>query len=426
MLKRMRQSLLSHPLFDTLVNLRGNERACVYTEPLWGIPFNLYTPFFTVYMYALGVNDRQIGILISLGMFFQVFAALLGGILTDKLGRRLTTIIFDTLSWSLPVLIWAFSQNFWWFLAAAIFNSMWQITNNSWTCLLVEDCDKSKLVHIFTWCTISGLLAVFFAPLSGLLVQRLTVVPAMRILFILTFIMMTSKFIILFFNSTETRQGIIRRQATAGVPVRRMLYEYRGLAWHMLKTPQTLLLLGVLAALHITSVVTANFFALYATQNLGLPEQYLAYFPIGRALVMLVFIFSIQTVLTRLAFHVPVLTGLVLYLISQMILITASAGQLWYLLVYVLCEAFAFALVIPQKDSMLVLYVDPAERARIVSLIYVAMIGISAPFGWIAGELSQHNRHLPFALNTLLYFICAVLILRMRRYSSTSSSQESQ
>ena len=27
-----------HPLISTLVNLEGNPRACVYTEPLWGIP----------------------------------------------------------------------------------------------------------------------------------------------------------------------------------------------------------------------------------------------------------------------------------------------------------------------------------------------------------------------------------------------------
>ncbi|MDC7242372.1 MAG: MFS transporter, partial [Spirochaetales bacterium] len=138
----------SRGLFSTLIHLKGNPRACVYTEPLWGIPFNLYAPFVTVYMYALGVLDTQIGLLLSIGMVFQVGAAILGGIVTDKLGRRLTTIIFDTLSWSIPALIWAFAQNFWWFLAATMFNSLWQITNNSWNCLLVEDCDESIMVNV--------------------------------------------------------------------------------------------------------------------------------------------------------------------------------------------------------------------------------------------------------------------------------------
>lgn len=209
---QMRLFLNRHSLLDTLVNLRGNPRACVFTEPLWGIPFNLYMPFFTLYMYALGVNDRQIGILISLGLFFQIFTALISGVLTDKLGRRKTTVIFDTISWSIPTLLWAVSQNFWWFLIAAIFNSLGQITHNSWNLLMVEDCEQKKLVHIYTWCTISGLLAVFFSPLAGILVDRLTVVPAMRIIFAITFVMMTAKFIILYLFSSETGQGKIRKE----------------------------------------------------------------------------------------------------------------------------------------------------------------------------------------------------------------------
>lgn len=59
-----------HPMVDTLLNLEGNPRACVYTEPLWGIPFNLYAPYVSIYMYSLGVNDVQIGLITSIGMVF--------------------------------------------------------------------------------------------------------------------------------------------------------------------------------------------------------------------------------------------------------------------------------------------------------------------------------------------------------------------
>ncbi len=74
MLKRLKYAVTDHPLLTTLVGLRGNPRACVYTEPLWGIPYSLYVPFFTLYMYALGVNDQQIGFLISiaLGVFTKL------------------------------------------------------------------------------------------------------------------------------------------------------------------------------------------------------------------------------------------------------------------------------------------------------------------------------------------------------------------
>ena len=38
----MTTPLKNHQFITTLFNLRGNARACVYTEPLWGIPYNLF------------------------------------------------------------------------------------------------------------------------------------------------------------------------------------------------------------------------------------------------------------------------------------------------------------------------------------------------------------------------------------------------
>ena len=54
-------------------------------EPLWGIPFNLITPFATLYMYSQGVTDVQIGLILSIAMVVQVIFSFFGGILTDKL-----------------------------------------------------------------------------------------------------------------------------------------------------------------------------------------------------------------------------------------------------------------------------------------------------------------------------------------------------
>lgn len=57
--------MATHPLFTILGGLKGNARACVLTEPLWGIPYNLYIPYVSVYMLTLGLTDRQIGLVID-------------------------------------------------------------------------------------------------------------------------------------------------------------------------------------------------------------------------------------------------------------------------------------------------------------------------------------------------------------------------
>ena len=170
-------------------------------------------------MYTLGLTDSQIGFTASIGMVFQIIFSLLGGVITDKLGRKRTTLIFDTLAWSIPCLIWAFSRSFSYFVIAAIINSISRVTMNSWSCLLVEDCDKKQIVNIYTWIYILGLGAAFFAPISGLFIGEFGLVPTVRVLYIISFVMMTSKFLILNKYSTETGQGKIRMEETKHINI---------------------------------------------------------------------------------------------------------------------------------------------------------------------------------------------------------------
>ena len=104
--------LLDHSLFVTLRNLRGNMRGTVLTEPIWAIPYNLYAPYVSVYMLALGLTDSQIGLLASIGLACQIFWTMMSGALTDKFGRKRTTLVVDIIAWSIPCLIWAIAQDF--------------------------------------------------------------------------------------------------------------------------------------------------------------------------------------------------------------------------------------------------------------------------------------------------------------------------
>ena len=63
----------NNSLVASLKELKGNARGCVYTEPLWGIPYNLYAPYVSIYMVALGLSDKQIGLTVSIGWAFQIF-----------------------------------------------------------------------------------------------------------------------------------------------------------------------------------------------------------------------------------------------------------------------------------------------------------------------------------------------------------------
>jgi len=410
-----------HPLVETLLTIKGNPRIAIYTEPLWVIPFNLYTPFVAVYMAALLLSDRQIGLVASIFMFFRAISALFSGAITDKLGRKLTTFIFDMASWSIPCLLWAFSQNFWWFVVAASFNGLMQITDNSWTCLLIEDADKKALVRIFSLLHMIAQLAVIFAPLAAILVNQLSIIPAMRILFLFSFLSMTLKFFLLYFLGDETKVGKTRLEETKDMSLWKVMSGYGGIFKKIFASSDMILALVLTTIFSIIWMVTGSFFGLYVTGTLLIPEYFLAYFPILRALVIAAFLYLFQPKLDKLGFRFPMLIGLIIFVACMVLLILTPIGSLPILFTVVFLDAVAFSFVVPRNDSLVQILIEPSERARIRGLMMVIVLGLSIPFGYLAGFLSEMNRRYPFVLVALFLILMFIIIaVSKKKFDSIS------
>jgi MFS family permease len=405
----------NHSLITTLRNLRGNARGCVFTEPLWGIPFNLYAPYVSVYMLALGLTDAQIGVVTSVGLVFQIFWALMSGAITDKLGRRRTTLISDLVGWSVPCLVWAISANFSHFLIAAAFNSVWRVSHTSWTCLLVEDTDPDLLVDVYAWMYIANLVVAFIAPFGGLLIQRFTLVPTMRGLLVLAFVMMTAKFFATNALTTETRQGLVRIAETRHQPVIAVLREYSSVFRQVIRAPTLLLATALLVFVSISRTISGTFWAILVTEKLMIPAQYLALFHSTRSIIMLLIFFLVMPRLRSTDVYKPMLFGFVGVMLSQVILLNVPVGSYALLLLATVVEACSLPAITALLDKLMVIIVDPKERARIMAIVYVMMILATSPFGWIAGQLSQLDRNLPFVLSIALYGLGGLLTLLSSR-----------
>ena len=360
-------------------------------------------------MVALGLSDKQIGLIVSISWGFQVILALLSGIMTDKWGRRRTTLIADILSWTIPALISAAAQNFWYFLIAGIINSIWRVSHNAWSCLLVEDADPNQLVDIFTWIYIANIIVGFVAPLAGLLIGAFSLVPTMRGLYIFAALMFTVKAIVTYQLTEETQQGKIRREETRDQSVWSALNEYRGIFRELLNTPRTLYTAGIMVVMSISALISGSFWAIIVTEKIRIPAQNLAIFPFVRSAIILSFFFVVMPQLNKLHFKLPMVIGFLGYIASQVLLVTAPVQSYSFLLSSVFLEACSYAALSPLVDRMTVLTIEPKERARILSLIFVGVILFSSPFGWIAGTLSGINKDLPFLLNIALFGIGAIL-----------------
>ena len=408
------KNLQKHPLIELLKDNKGNPRTLILMEPLWGIPNSLIAPFATLYMYTQGITDIQIGLILSVAMFVQVFFSFFGGIITDKLGRKITTIMGDFFGWSVACLIWAVSNNFWFFLIAVLFNSFEQINQTAWYCLLIEDADTKDLLGVYTWVNIGGLVAVFFAPISGLLINSFSIVPVVRVLYLVFAVNMLIKAIITLRYCNETKQGKIRRKETKDTSALQMLYEYKDLIPKVLKNKEIMKVLIVSVILHITNLINTNFFSLYITQRLGIANRYLAFFPILNAVVMLIFMIAIQHRLELVKFRIPMWIGLILYAACALFLIVIPSGAILFIIIYVFVAAVASSLVGPRKDALLQLNINPKERARINALIMSFTIAFASPFGYLAGWLSSIDRRLPFAFSFTIFIIAIIIVGRIR------------
>ena len=420
--RKLRTIFMRNDMIRSLVHLKGNAKTLILIEPLCGVPLYLIAPFVTWYMYELGVNDMQIGILVSIATVTQFAFAAFAGVICDKLGRKRTTMLGDFLGWTIPCVIWALSQNVWFFLAAMVLNSLEQVNQTAWNCLLIEDADRSETVNIYTWVSVAGLVSVFFVPISGLLILHFSsVVPLMRGLYLFFACSMAVKSLITRRYTRETTQGRIRIEETKGVSTLSLLKEYRYLIpvfWRNTMLRKALLFIVLI---NIASMVNGNFFSLYVIGTLGISEQYLALFPIIRSVLMMLFMFFLLPRLSALRMQIPVGTGLVLYIGAQILLIFCPPHHLWLLVLYTIAEAVALALVMPRRDTMVVIFTDEKERARTVSLLGAVTLLISAPFGSLIGLLSAVDRRYPFAFSIILYVLSLIVVLHMKEEKPTVS-----
>lgn len=416
------QKLRNHVLAQTFRELKGNPKWSICTEPLWFIPYSLFMPFQTLYMRKLGLSSVEIGTTVTVGFILQMFCALIGGVITDKMGRRKATVIFDTLGWTVPCLIWAFSQNFWWFLAAAAVNAAFQITNTSWNCLFIEDCPPKHITNAFTLIQMCGMLSVFFSPLAVILVGKYDVVPVMRWLYFIAALSMLAKFLLLYHFGGETQVGKKRMEETKNLSYFSMMKGYGTVFLTMIKSGKMRLVVYLMALTNIIQIATTNFFSLYVTEKIHLSDELVAVFPVLRTLVMLAFVIGLQNLFQKFRMKVSFLVGFLMYIASHLLLLLTPEKNLLLVMGYTILEAAAYAVIIPRKDALMAHYVDPRERSRIYALYNVLMIGISVPFGSLIGWMFELNPGFPFLFNIVLFGLCILLTMGSRDLSRLEES----
>lgn len=409
-------------LFDKVLRgLEGNALTCALVEPMWALLGGMVFFYQPLFMKALQLNEIQIGFLNSFAAAVAVFTSLIAGPITDRLGRKRTTLIFDLTGWSVSMLIWAISQNFWFFFAAVITNAFTKIPATSWTCLAIEDTPLNKRPVFFGLITIIVTGAGMFTPITGGFISNFGIIPTMRVLYVLAFISMTTMFLLRNHYTEETSIGKELMKQHSSISLKERFLDYKQAMKFMFKNKLTILIF-IIVLLTNFQLGFQYFLVIYLKDSIGISAGLTSVIPGISALVNLFVYLMFIPRLTKRGEARSLVYGLLFCSLGAGMLLFVGYKGYMILLISTIFSAVGNMLMSIFRDTLWNNSIGEEERAKIYSAGQ-AIVSIAAiPSGIIAGFLFELKPIYPFVISLLIFvlsMIFAIIILKFHSKPST-------
>lgn len=417
----------SDNIISSFGKLKGNTRVSVMCEPLWGIPFVLFNFYLSLYMKENGVTSAQIGYLISLGFIAGTVFSLFSGVITDRLGRKKTTLIFDFISWPVAVVIYLISNNFWMFALATVVNSVVRIVTVSWNLMVVEDADNEQRVSAFNLLSIINISTGIIIPLAGILVNAYGILISERIFFVFAFISMSVMIILRNHFYTETRVGRQIMEEHRTNPVKnsiKTILPYKAAAVFV-KKPAAMMIIGVYIFFNVyipLGTMNSLYFAPYMTEVLQLGKSVISVLGgVYSAVMLLIFVFVIPLI-SKVNSIYPMVAGLAIQGVALFLLTVIPAGRLWIAVLCITLYAVGFGIYRPFIDTLLAGVTEGNDRAGIYSIVNTITCIATALIGFVSGIMYIFNPRLIYIVSIALLAICITLLLVYMWYGKSRAA----
>ena len=393
------------PRFKALEDLPRNARNSILMEPLWGIfatPLLYYAP---LYMSSAGLSSTQIGLLGSLFLALSFVFQALAGPVTNRFGRKRTTLWADLISWTLPMLVWAVAQSFAAFAVAAALNATNRIAGVSWSLLTIEDVRPGDRPRVFGILNLIVTTCGLLTPLVGLVIARQGITPTLRGLYFAGAIGMTVMFVWRNKITSETLSGVVARARHKELGVmqslRHSLAEVAGMRRH----PG---LLGITAFYVLTIFLEqlSLFQILFLERSLRFSAQSLSYVPVAGVVVTGLLYTLVLPRLARLPVGRTLVLTRALGLIGAVALLLVPAGHLSVMLLVVSLLGGATFLTQTYREAALFARLPTAGAANLYSAVQTLALLCSVPAAALAGAVFSAS---PRGLFVLIAAVCTLL-----------------
>ncbi|MFH1074349.1 MAG: MFS transporter [Candidatus Firestonebacteria bacterium] len=400
---------------ELFYSLKGNARIFIVTEANWTVPiacFGLYSP---IYMVALGLSKVEVGLVTSLGIAVAAIGTILGATIADRLGYKRTIMIFDSLSWPVSMLIFAFAQNIWWFIVGTIINNLCMIVLGAWQCLFVEGIPKDKRANIYAFLQIMLNGASLLVPLAGMVVDGFGLVTGCRIMY---FISSISMGLGLYYRGKYLKEAEVAKQIVKekkkydfGEEVRKFkeaflnIKERKQLFWYCIVQ----ILVG------FALVMWNTYYPIFLTdaKGLGLAASEISIYPFIFAVVMISIILVFIPHVKENKFKKYLVFATMFSVISALLYVFAPSHKGFFIAAAFILNGISMAFFRPLSDAYSMNLLTDAERSRIVSVFNTIIILSMVPAAPIGGYLYLINPRLTFLVVAIIFTV-SILIMKFK------------
>ncbi len=403
-------------IIQSYLLLKGNAKTSVLCEPLWGVPYTIYNFYLSLYLKEMGISDQQLGIIIAAGFLSASLFSSLAGMISDFLGRKRTTFIFDILAWPVGIFIYFISRSLAMFILATVINNLAKLVNVSWNLMIIEDADSDQRKAAFNLINIINISLGIITPLAGLVVAKYGVIKAERAFMIFAIVSMAVMMLIRNKNYTETRIG------------QQILAEHKGLAFKDLlkKGPfsgtftqlrnnsrlRNAFFIQVLFNLTLPlGAFNSMYFAPYMTEQLGIDKATVSILGGVYAGVMLIVFLFITPAISKKHMTSSILLGLFLQTVALIGITIIPRGFIFYAILAVGLYSLGYGIFTPILSTLVADTSEGKGRSGIYSLINAATALLSAIIGLGSGFLYAVAPRFIFYITALLLVLSIVAML---------------
>lgn len=402
----------------------GNARVLVVTEGLASIPFGWYGTYLPLYMLALGVSKMQIGLFASIAVATQLLSTLVGGYAADRFGRKRTLVIGDIICWVIPVFLYTIARNPLYFLIGQLFNGFVYLVIPAFECLFVEDVAEDRHPAVFGALRLAYALASLFTPIAGLLVAKMGLVDAGRVIMASTTVAALLTALSRQLTLRETERGRERMASTAGASPREASRSYLAAVASMFHNRETTRFLAIRMLAAFATTVWNTYAAIFLTDRLGigLPSGSISLLPLVASVTTIAVIATTADRIHRGNLKTNLILGQVIWLASAVLVALSPRGTILLALLSTVLAAVSTAFFQPASQSYWAKVVDEKTRAQAFSAASAVVVLCTLPAGWLAGLLYTLNPRAPFFLGIALQLIVLGLIFALRPQRQSPST----